>query len=234
MHAELLAAARCGKYDWVHWGLPCKTWCLQARGAGTRRALARPRSHQRGPPAPTGGRDGLEPTEDEKLANRQCEEMCELARAVLASGGHVSIENPWQSVLWQAPPLLEVCADWQMYSVRLDLCAYGLKFQNLPIMKPTVLLSSAPELRTLEKTCVCEPIVPKGPKHGNCTVRSGEYPPELCEAFAKAVLAAAELWSTPEKRRANGPRRRPAGLDDPAEKDLQNSRKALLQALSVP
>ena len=35
MHAELLAAARCGKYDWVHWGLPCKTWCLQARGAGT-------------------------------------------------------------------------------------------------------------------------------------------------------------------------------------------------------
>ena len=78
-----------------------------------------------------GGRDGLELTEDEKLANRQCEEMCELMRAVLESGGHVSIENPWQSVLWQAPPLLEVCADWQMYSVRLDLCAYGLKFQNL-------------------------------------------------------------------------------------------------------
>ena len=234
MHAELLAAARCGKYDWVHWGLPCKTWCLQARGAGTRRAQGRPRSHQRGPAAPMGGRDGLEPTEDEKLANRQCEEMCELMRAFLSSGTHCSVENPWQSCLWQAPPLLEVCAHWQMYSVRLDLCAYGLKFQNLPIMKPTVLLSSAPELRTLEKTCVCEPIVPGGAKHGNRTVRSGEYPQELCEAFAKAVLAAAELWSTPEKRRANGPRRRPAGLDDPAEKKTQNSRKALLQALSVP
>ena len=193
MHAELLAAARCGKYDWVHWGLPCKTWCLQARGAGTRRAQGKPRSHQRGPPAPMGGRDGLEPTAEEILANRQCEEMCELMRAVLESGGHVSLENGWQSVLWQAPPLLEVCADWQMYSVRLDQCAYGLKFQNLPIMKPTVLLSSAPELRSLEKTCVCEPIVPGGAKHGNRTVRSGEYPQELCEAFAKAVAAAAEL-----------------------------------------
>ena len=177
-----------------------------------------------------GGRDGLEPTEDEKLANRQCEEMCELMKAVLESGGHVSLENGWQSCLWQAPPLLEVCADWQMYSVRLDQCAYGLKFQNLPIMKPTLLLSSAPELRSLEKTCVCEPIVKGGPKHGNRTQRSGEYPQELCEAFAKAVLAAAELWSTPEKRRAHGPRRRPAGLEDPPE--AGNAREGLLKIIS--
>ena len=98
-------------------------------------------------------------------------------------------------------------------------------------MKPTVLLSSAPELRSLEKTCVCQPIVPKGPKHGNRTVRSGEYPQELCDAFAKAVAAAAELYSTPEKRRAHGPRRRPAGLDDPPE-DTRNARESLLQVVA--
>ena len=98
---------------WDYIRIPCRTWGILARSItkGSRRKET-----------PLG--DGTLPSE--VAANAEAEFMMDMVQVVLHSGGWVTIENPFTSLLFSIPRLAKLISDNIFYNVCFDQCCFGL------------------------------------------------------------------------------------------------------------
>ena len=108
-------------------------------------------------------------------------------------GATVSVENPWDSFLWETAKMKKLEKRLGLTAVYLDQCAYGGMSK-----KPTKILTNAPWMQTVNLTCgqvrqhkhsklegkVWDPVT-KGMVWK--TSRAAEYPSGLCHAWANAL-----------------------------------------------
>ena len=105
-------------------------------------------------------------------------------------GGHVAIENPRGSDIWQHGIMKRWCDDPSMSVVDFDMCAHNLRSHDgeEPLRKPMRVLASHPEFeKELGKTC------PGHESHrkiqGVETAHSATYPTDFGSAVVKVVEA---------------------------------------------
>ena len=116
-----------------------------------------------------------------------CKQLIELQ---LQQGGRVMFEHPKDSVAWTLLRELES----KLYAVDVHMCRYGLRLPGSSLIrKPTRLLVSHADMRTLNRECPgkSDPrhhdhavIAGSHPKVGSISKFAGQYP----AAFVKAVL----------------------------------------------
>ena len=108
-------------------------------------------------------------------------------------GHDAHMENPLTSDAWK---LLKL---GQVYDLRVDQCALGLRCPktNLPVLKPTRLVTSSNALAQALRNCRCDHkhehahLVGKF-RGRNLTSYAESYPAKFCRAVSKALITCAE------------------------------------------
>ena len=104
------------------------------------------------------------------------------------SGGHCHLEQPSKAMSWLEPEVQPFIANVGIHCVMLAACAY-----NMDVDKSWIFATSLDSLRQLGTTCnhpkgTHESII--GTKHPDGSFKSrdtAQYPPSLCDAFARIV-----------------------------------------------
>ncbi len=117
---------------------------------------------------------------------------CEACSAIYLLGGDFSIENPLLSLLWVTPPLLDLIKNCRAFPVDFDQCEFGA-----PSKKPTRLVVTHCSFLAVQRLCQGghNHVRLKGKvwsdqfnKWVYRTKLAQEYPWQLCQAMASAVL----------------------------------------------
>lgn len=175
--ALLQAALAEARPRWVHVGPPCTFWCSISRW--TAHATEKGWNEKR------------------KAARTHWSFALHVLGLQEARGDKGSLEQPPGCVSWklgmtrdfrQAHPTWELC--------KFPSCAYGMKHPSTgePWLKMQAFLSNA-SLGSMCRPCACtvphvhiKGSIRGGPRHGErCSTVAGEYPPEMCHAFAAIV-----------------------------------------------
>eukprot|EP00435_Cladocopium_sp_Y103_P060613 s808_g22.t1 len=133
-----------------------------------------------------------------KLILRKHKKFCKrLIRQQLKHGGRVILEHPRGSEYWDDPEIAAWCKE--LHSFVTDMCCFNL---HLPacdghpkqlIRKPTRLLVSHEDMKSLHKTCPGEAhgthavIAGSHPKVGSVSQHCGKYTPEFVREVLKTV-----------------------------------------------
>lgn len=167
--------------SWLHMAPPCRTF-TKARRSDEHGSVKELRTSE----CPEGDPNEKETVEANLLANR----CAALAIQQWKLGKFFSIENPWESFLWDLKLMKKVSALPGTKMVYLDQCAYGGQHK-----KPTGILTNAPWLFEGDTCGKARPHdhVPlegkvwsyKAGKWVWYTSEAAEYPAGLCEAWAK-------------------------------------------------
>lgn len=171
-------------FRYIHFGLPCVSFSPLKRLSNGTRTSDRPLG------------DGSRA--DEIEGNLLAQRVAELCENLLEVGCDFSIENPAGSLAWKLPcmeSLRSRCLD-----VKFDQCTLGLHLPSplahLRIKKPTRLLTSIPELRSLERQCDkkhthhrCMGTLKIEGRWANVSTFAGAYPEMLCKLWSEAVWA---------------------------------------------
>ena len=104
------------------------------------------------------------------------------------AGGHCHLEQPSNAMSWLEPEVQSFIANVGIHCVMLAACAY-----NMDVDKSWIFATSLDSLRQLGTTCnhpkgTHESII--GTKHPDGSFKSrdtAQYPPSLCDAFARIV-----------------------------------------------
>ena len=107
-----------GRYWYLHFGTPCKTWGPAARRSGCTRTRLAP------------GGDGSLTREIE--ANEEARMVAMLCALIAKHGGFFSIENPAGSYLFLYEPIAALSIDFECYVASFPQCAYGLQLPGAP------------------------------------------------------------------------------------------------------
>ena len=125
---------------YVHFACPCRSFSQALRGE----ARTRSRQNPLGDESRRAVREG----------NRLAVVTARLCKLLARLGCFWSVENPRGSYLWLHPAMVDLAK--QGFQVKYDNCAYGAVIPGEgPYMKPTTLLTNAPWLRALERSCAC-------------------------------------------------------------------------------
>ena len=196
---------RDGRFSYVHFGFPCKTWGpLACANHWTRR------------PGMEMGDGSLA---REREGNRQLLLTVWLCYELACAGGWFSLENPAWSLAWSTTEVQDLARATGCVDVFFEQCAYGLRLPgSLPhqfCRKRTKVLGSLPDLVRLERRC---PGLSEAHRHEmawgsrrvagarvQLATAAGAYPPGLCRAWAEAVKAGVKERDLP---------RRSAGLEE--------------------
>ena len=172
---------RMDNVTWLHMAPPCRTF-TKARRSDKHGTVKTLRTLER----PEGDPNSQETVEANLLASR----CAMLAIQQWKSRQFFSIENPWESFLWELKLMKKVRALPGTKLVYLDQCAYGSQH-----MKPTGVLTNAPWLfegDTCAKARPHDHVVLEGKVWSYkseawvwYTSEAAEYPAGLCEAWAK-------------------------------------------------
>ena len=192
VYEALIADGDSGKYRYLHFGFPCRTWGPAGRLAGGTRRVGSPLG------------DGS--LFREAAANRELAVTLLVACCLVRAGCHVSWENPLSSYAWQAPLFEEFGQLVRLYEADFDQCMFGLKFPGAPssdfCKKPTKVVGTFRTVSDLARRC-CG--VSGAHKHvrawgsysheGKRISRAsaaGRYPGELCRRWAQALARATD------------------------------------------
>ena len=178
---EARKAAR--EADHLHVAIPCRSF-TRARRVDAHGVVATVRSDER----PEGWGH---PVAEE--GNRHLEAIEVIVMEAARAGCSTSIENPWDSFLWETAKMKRLTRRLHLTPVYLEQCAYGGMSR-----KPTRILTDAEWMKTVQLTCgqvrphchsklegkvwdpVTEGMVWK-------TSKAAEYPSGLCRAWATAL-----------------------------------------------
>ena len=99
--------------------------------------------------------------QDEIDANKSVSWMCDVLDILLKQGKHVTIENPYRSIVFYHPKFAQLITKYSLQFVYVDPCMYGLRSPRGSEVqeiwkKPTYLVTSLPSLPLMEKDCQCE------------------------------------------------------------------------------
>ena len=169
--------------DWKHFAPPCRTY-TKARRTDKHGKVKRLRSEEK--PEGFG-------CEDTKAANSLVDRTTYLCEKQHQEDKYFSIENPWESFIWEQKSMKRLAKLPGTRLLRLDQCAYGG-----PYHKPTGVLTNAP---WLDEGLLCERASPhqhtvlegrvwsfKVNKEVWLTSEAAEYPTGLCEDWANRWL----------------------------------------------
>ena len=174
-----------GRYWYLHFGTPCKTWGPAARRSGCTRTRLAP------------GEDGS--LTREIKANEEARVVAMLCALLAKHGGFFSIENPAGSYLFLYEPIAALSRDFECYVASFPQCAYGLQLPGAPpdtfCRKNTYLLTNMNTLRQLSVKC---PGLSETHHHETAwgsrivngeriqlTSAAGQYPLNLCNRWAQ-------------------------------------------------
>ena len=122
------------------------------------------------------------------------EYAAEKAIEQVLAGGHFILENPEFSRAWRLvgklKELVERATELNLYVIRIDQCAFGLKgVGGGAHMKPTTLLMSSAELAKLleDGRCTRDHSHEQVIGGSSVTAPAGHYPPALCKIFVDAM-----------------------------------------------
>ena len=179
---------------WAHFGIVCKTWGplhrLFNKGTRTREAPL-----------------GDSSREDERAANKSVGWMCRMLDILLSLNCHVTIENPYRSLVFYHPTLAKIIDKFELQFVYFDQCVYGLKSPKDVVeaeiwRKPTYIVTSFESMQPVCKVCMrghkhthIQGSVRTGGRLVNRSKLAGCYPVPLCRRIVK--LAAVTLCQPP-------------------------------------
>ena len=92
---------------------------------------------------------------NQRRARAQADFCAEQIRKQLKRGGRVLVEHPWSSDIWRHPPIQKLLKTGALQLQKANMCAYGLQDgeNSKPILKPTGLAVSHPDMIELAKQC---------------------------------------------------------------------------------
>ena len=123
---QLLKWIRDKKFSYIHMGTPCRAWSIARKGIrNLRKACA-----------------------IEDLCLELALLTYEICKTCQECGVMFSVENPSSSRLWEFEPFVRMSAWSGVFKVQYDSCAFGASSK-----KPTVLLTNAKCLMSLQKRC---------------------------------------------------------------------------------
>ena len=125
-----------------------------------------------------------------------------LLRAVFASGGHISLEQPTNAMSWLEPFVQDLLSEVQAHLSDVPACSVGL-----PLAKSWLFASSFSKLSGLAATCTHprghESVAGKLDAQGNfLSQRTAEYPSALADRYARII---APLFGTTSSCTARTP-----------------------------
>ena len=125
-----------------------------------------------------------------------------LLRAVFASGGHISLEQPTNAMSWLEPFVQDLLSEVQAHLSDVPACSVGL-----PLAKSWLFASSFSKLSGLAATCTHpqghESVAGKLDAQGNfLSQRTAEYPSALADRYAQII---APLFGTTSSCTARTP-----------------------------
>eukprot|EP00913_Durusdinium_trenchii_P002195 g2027.t1 len=178
---EARKAAR--EADHLHVAIPCRSY-TRARRVDAHGAVATVRSDER----PEGWGHPVA-----EKGNRHLEAIEIILMEAARSGCTISIENPWNSFLWETAKMKKLAKRLHLVPVYLEQCAYGGMSR-----KPTRILTDAEWMQTVQLTCsqvrphchsklegkVWDPVTQSKVWK---TSKAAEYPSGLCRAWAMAL-----------------------------------------------
>ena len=200
--AFLDALENCRSVDWLHAAPPCTRFS---------KARRQDNSTRNGWVDLKWRADPRRDRERDKSAQSIAERTAELALQQLEAGRWFSIENPWDSTIWDLKCMRRLAKLPGVRFVRLDQCTVGSEH-----FKPTAILTNAPWLQ--DRTCdmatrphVHVPLVGfvkdyRSEKDRTCflTELAAEYPQDMCLWWATCLrewLEAREPAAPPITRR---------------------------------
>lgn len=104
-------------------------------------------------------RDAKVVREEEQEGEAYLEHALDAIEFQLSHGRGFLFERPWTSQAWKHPRVIQLLERKDMYMIRVDMCAFGLKVwkgptKDLLAQKPTGLVSNIPELlEFVEQRC---------------------------------------------------------------------------------
>lgn len=190
VYEGLISDAKAGRYVYIHFGLPCRTWGPAGRLAGGTRRVGQPWG------------DGSLGREIE--ANRELRVVVLVCAELALAGVHFTVENPLSSYAYKTELFQSLCELTDAVCVDFDQCCYGLAFpdsdENTFCKKPTRVVGSSQAFRALQVQCPgigphhqhvrAWGSVRVGGKVASRTSLAGRYPPALCRSWALASLSA--------------------------------------------
>ena len=194
---------------WGMWfGTPCVSWSIACKPA------VRSRQHIWG--LPSLSHLGPHRVRSLKLGNRTLRISCSLIRLGLAHQLAMVLENPDTSMMFHAPPMLQLARRCACQQTRFCMCAFGARWR-----KPTRLLAWNVSLPSLDQ-CMCTShkqcqfsgkshIVLSGTdkvSKRSWTSIAGQYPRKLGSACARDLALAAHSLLDPLLVEIIGPRNR--------------------------
>ena len=123
---QLLSWIRQKKFSYIHMGTPCRAWSIARKGI----------------------RDLRKATAIEDLCLELALLTYEICKTCQECGIMFSVENPSSSRLWKFDPFVRMSAWSGVFKVHYDSCVFGASSK-----KPTVLLTNAKCLMSLQKRC---------------------------------------------------------------------------------
>ena len=125
-----------------------------------------------------------------RLARRYLSLVPEIWSFQQSLGGHTHVENPLSSDAWKEFKLTHA------FAVRIDQCSVGLRCPktNLPVMKPTRIVTSCESLATRLHSCRCDQKHSHAHLEGNykgkpLTSYAETYPRKMCRVIAEVLCA---------------------------------------------
>ena len=181
----------------MHLGTPCGSWSRARRGpAGSAWAPIRSSEHIWGLP-----NLAQHDAQKVKVGNRTLRQSCQAIASCVKLGIPVSIENPVNSLLWQAPPMAQLLQHPSCRVVTLDQCAWQARWRK----RTRIAAWNAGDLCHLHKLCsgsaqqctfTGKPhILLSGRIPGSSklwTSLAQEYPKRLSKDLAKTLCKAAD------------------------------------------
>ncbi len=185
-----IADARAGLIDGAHVGLLCSSWCQMAQKFnGCTRTSQNP--------------EGSGLLARELAGNLQLKQAVRLILVFLELGIPLTLENPYDSVVWKIDAMLQLRGDARVTETVFDQCMFKLRPPDfvvkdridVSVRKRTRLIGSLSHLCSLKR--MCDGNHCHAEAWGTCRVNnktvsrsraSGAYPPCLCHSLSKLFL----------------------------------------------
>jgi len=133
-------------------------------------------------------RDAAQVQAEEDEGDLHMDFSASLAEMQKREGRGFILEQPAPATSWQRPKIKRLLDDEEVYTIRVDMCRYGLRAQCGPhqgelVQKPTVLATNIPEIAS-HANKVCQ----KDHQHGLLIGGAAKHAAVYTPAFVKAVV----------------------------------------------
>ena len=111
----------------------------------------------------------------------------QLANVQMDAGRGFLFEHPARATSWNQPGLKKLAEDPRVFSVEVDMCAFGLKHPSgMPAKKPTLLLTNIEDVaKTLPRRCRGNH--PHAPLLSGSAAEAAKYTPHFVEAILRGL-----------------------------------------------